>query len=126
MKFRDKNIILARIKMTDRENFIDRTISYDTLEKILHKKVDYWVDKEGGFYAAELTSTIVPEYGYLKDIKKLIELEENNKEAELILTRKEIIEKLKNKRDNINKLAYWAETEFKRINAVIKELKEAD
>lgn len=123
MKFRDKNLILVRIKMTDRENFIDKIISYDTLEKILHKKVDYWVDKEGGFYASELTSTIIPEYGYLKDIKKLIKLEESNKEAELIVGKKKLIDKLENNREKINMNVFWAETEKKRINAVIKELK---
>lgn len=123
MKFKDKNLILVMIKMTDRENSIDKIISYDTLEKILNKKVDYWVDERGAFYATELTSTILPEYGYLDDIKRLIELEENNKEAELILVRKKIIDKLEQKRNNINMSAYWAETEIKRINTVIKELK---
>lgn len=109
--------------MTDRENFIDKIISYDTLEKILNKKVDYWVDKEGVFYASELTSTIIPEYGYLKDIKKLIKLEESNKEAELIVGKKKLIDKLENNREKINMNVFWAETENKRINAVIKELK---
>lgn len=122
MKIRDKNLVIAAVKMSDREKFSFRRISYDTLENILNKTVQFWEDAYENFFATSLTSVVSIKLGYLNDVEKLIRLEDNNKEAELIIEKRKLIDKLESKKSNLN--SNWDSEAIKMLNEVIEELKE--
>lgn len=122
MKIRDENLVIVTVKMSDRENFSFRRISYDTLENILNKTVQFWEDAYENFYATSLTSVVSIKLGYLNDVEKLIRLEDNNKEAELIVEKRKLIDKLEDKKSNLD--SNWDSEAIKMLNEVIEELKE--
>lgn len=122
MKIRDENLVIVIVKMIDRENFLFKLISYDTLENILNKTVQFWEDAYKNFYATSLTSVVSIKFGYLNNVEKLIRLEENNKEAELIVEKRKLIDKLEDKKSNLD--SNWDSEAIKMLNEVIEELKE--
>lgn len=121
MKTRNKDIVIVTVKMSDRENFSFRLISYDTLENILNKTVQFWEDAYKNFYATSLTSTLSIKFNYFENIEKLIKSEENNEEAELIVAKKKLIDKLKGKINNLD--PKWNSKAIELLNEVIQELK---
>lgn len=122
MKIRDENLVIVTVKMIDRENFLFKLISYDTLENILNKTVQFWEDAYKNFYATSLTSVVSIRFGYLNNVEKLIRLEENNKEAELIVEKRKLIDKLEDKKSNLH--SNWDSEAIEMLNEVIEELKE--
>lgn len=122
MKIRDKNLVIVTVKMTDIEDFLYRIISYDTLKKILNKTIEFWEDSYKNFYATSLTSVVSIKFDYLNNVEKLIRLEDNNKEAELIVEKRKLIDKLEDKKSNLD--SNWDSEAIKMLNEVIEELKE--
>lgn len=121
MKIRDKNLVIVTVKMTDIEDFLYRIISYDTLKKILNKTIEFWEDSYKNFYATSLTSVVSIKFDYLNNVEKLIRLEDNNKEAELIVEKRKLIDKLEDKKSNLD--SNWDSEAIKMLNEVIEELK---
>lgn len=121
MKIRDKNLVIVTVKMTDREDFLYRIISYDTLKKILNKTIEFWEDSYKNFYATSLTSVVSIKVDCLEDIEKLIELEDSNKEAELIVEKRKLIDKLENEKRNLD--SNWDSEWIKKLDEIIEELK---
>ena len=121
MKIRDKNLVIVTVKMTDREDFLYRIIPYDTLKKILNKTIEFWEDSYKNFYATSLTSVVSIKVDCLEDIEKLIELEDSNKEAELIVEKRKLIDKLENEKRNLD--SNWDSEWIKKLDEIIEELK---
>lgn len=121
MKIRNKNIVIITVKMNNSDNHFFSLISYDTLEKILNKKVEFWEDTYKNFYATSLTSTFSIKFNYFEDIERLIELEKNNEDAELIVAKKKLIDKLKEKINSLN--PHLNSKAIELLNEVIEELK---
>lgn len=121
MKIRDKNIIVVIARVIGKEFSFYEIISYDTLQNILNKKVEFWEDGDKNFYSTSLTSSVSVIFDYLEDIERLIELEENNKEAELIVGKKKLIDKLNGKINRMN--SYMDDKKITVLNKVIEELK---
>lgn len=121
MKIRNKNIVIITVKMNNSDNHFFSLISYDTLEKVLNKKVEFWEDAYKNFYATSLTSTFSIKFNYFEDIERLIELEKNNEDAELIVAKKKLIDKLKEKINSLN--PHLNSKAIELLNEVIEELK---
>lgn len=124
MKIRDRNLVIIGLEMAYGESSsCYTTISYDTFKNILNKKVEFWEDNFGNFYATSLTAIISPKLKYLKDIENLIKLEESNKETEFIVAKKRLIDKLEGRKDDLDPYDYWHKRIYEYIDAIIDELK---
>lgn len=121
MKIRDKKLVIVSIE--DSSIGLEEIFSYNTLRNILDGKIKFWSDDNRVFHSVYKIKYLIIKFDYLKDIERLIELEEKNKEAELIVAKRKLIDKLENKKKELDPSSHWDKRYIKLIDSVIEELK---
>lgn len=117
MKIRDQELIVVHFYLADRSNVFRRKISYDNLNKLLKDELSYLPSGEK-FYSSKYIVNFETHFNLFEKVEKLVKLEEENKQAELIIAKKELIDDLiKEKQCRMNE-------EFSTfLNEIIEKLK---
>ena len=121
MKIRDKKLVIVSIE--DSSIGLEEIFSYNTLRNILDGKIKFWSDDNRVFHSVYKIKYLIIKFDYLKDIERLIELEEKHKEAELIVTKRKLIDKLEDEKKELDPSSHWDKRYIKLIDSVIEELK---
>ena len=121
MKIRDKKLVIVLIE--DSSVGLREIMSYNTLRNILDGKVKFWTDDNRTFHSVYQIKDLFIKFDYLEDVEKLIELEENNEEAELIVAKRKLIYKLEDEKKELDPSSGWDNRYIKLIDTVTEELK---
>lgn len=122
MNFRDKKLIVVHLDVYGKSDFIKKLISYNQLEELLNKQTGFWTYDNLNFFSVKHIVSVYLKYCQLEDIEELIKLEERNEEVELILARKNLIDKYTEEIDNLRDNG-WYSSDVKYLDEAIEELK---
>lgn len=117
MKIRDQELIVVHFCLADRNHVVIRKISYDDLKKLLKDELAYLPSGEE-FYSSKYIVNFEIHFNLFEKVEKLVKLEEENKQAELIIAKKELID------DLIKEKQYRMNEEYHTfLNEIIDDLK---
>ena len=118
MKIRDQELIIVHFFLADRNNIFRRKTSYDNLKKLLKGELSY-LPSGVEFYSNKYIVNFEIHFNLFEKVENLVKLEEKNKQAELIVAKKKLIDDLTSRKQ------FRMNEEYRIfLNEIIEDLKE--